>query len=101
VAGEASDVDGFRGKYAGLSRMTRGAFFFQDGMRFRQTAAAVDAQVFQDSPSGDPDKHEQRQQETEPESGPLHRRRPLEIVEVDALRQFFCCACACHVFLLR
>ncbi len=49
---------------------------------------------------GDPDQREQRQQKAEPEFRALERGRPLEIIEVDALGEFLCCACACHVLSL-
>src|SRR5467141_4662310 len=46
-----------------------------------------------------PSQCEQRQQQADPEFRALQWRLPLEIVEVDALRELFCCACACHVSL--
>ena len=49
-----------------------------------------------ESTPDDPEKRKQRQREAEPKLGALERRRPLEIIEVDALRELFGCACACH-----
>jgi hypothetical protein len=61
VAGEASVVGCFRGKCAGVLYVTNGAFFFENGMRFGQAAAAEDAGVFEDRSFRDPKKREQRQ----------------------------------------
>ena len=76
--------------------MASGAFFFENRVWFGQTAAAVNARVFEKRPFRNPHKRKKRQQQAKPESCTLQRRRPLEIIEVDALREFFCCACACH-----
>ena len=45
-----------------------------------------------------PSQCEQRQQQADPEFRALQWRLPLEIIEVDALREFFSRACACHFF---
>ena len=100
VAVEASAVGSFRRKSARLLDVTGGAFFFENCVRPRHAAAAVDAVVAGKSAPRNPDERAKRQQETEPEFGALQRRRPLEIVQVDALRELFCSACACHVFAL-
>src|SRR5712692_4276901 len=92
VAGEASVVGSLRRKCASLLRVTGSAFFFEDGVRFREVAAAVNARVFENGAFGNPEEREQGKQEAEPEFGALERRRPLEIVEVDALREFLRCA---------
>src|SRR5437879_4768579 len=99
VTVEASVVNHFRGKYTGLLHMARSAFIFKNDVRLGQTSAAVNARVFENSMFGDPHEREQRQQGTQPEFGALQRRRPLEIIQVDALRELFCRACACHCFL--
>jgi len=69
-------------------------------MRFREPPAAVNARIFKNRPFPTPNQRQQRQQHAEPEFRALQRRRPLEIIQVDPLRQFFRCPCACHVVLL-
>ena len=101
VAVEAPEYICFGGELTGNSCMAQVALLFKNGMGFGQAAAAVNAGVFENGTFGDPHKREQRQQKTEPEFGALQRCRPPEIVEVNALREFFSRACACHVFLLR
>jgi hypothetical protein len=98
VAGEAGAVGGFGGKSAGLLEVARGAFFFEDGVGCGHAAAAVDAGIFGERAFSDPHQCEEREQDAEPQFGALQRRRPFEIVQVDALRQLFCCACSWHVF---
>jgi len=97
VAREAGGVGGFRRESAGLLEVTGGAFFFEDGVGGAHAAAGVNARVFRGGAPGDPDQGDDREQQSEPELGTLIQRRPFEIVEVDALGEFLCCACACHV----
>lgn len=94
VAGEASTVGGFCGKCAGLDYVAGGALFFQYGMGSRQTAAGVDAGVARQTFFSDPKKSQQQEEKAQPKLGAFQRRRPLEIIEVDALRELLCCACA-------
>jgi hypothetical protein len=98
VAGEASRVCDVSGELASLPQVADRAFFFEDSVRPRESAAAVNPRVFKNAALGDPDERKQRQQDAEPQFGALQRRRPLEIVEVDTLREFFSRAGACHVF---
>ena len=97
VALETGVVGSFRGERARFLHVTRHTFFFEDRMSLRHTPARVHALVSGKTAPRDPRQCQQRQQQAEPEFGALQRRRPLEIVEVDALREFFCCACARHV----
>ena len=94
VAGEASVFDGFGGKRASLLEVAGGAIFFENGVSAGQAAAGVDAVVAGKSAPGDPEKRKQRQRQAEPKLGALERRRPLEIIKVDALGELFRCACA-------
>ena len=100
VAVEAGVVDGFRGKCTSDLQVAGGTFFFENGMRFGELATTVNAGVFEKSASGDPEERKQRKQEAEPEFRALQQRRPLEIVQVDALREFFCCSSSRHSFTL-
>ena len=99
VAGEASVAGGFCGKGPGLLHMAGGALFFENGVGSGHPAAGIHAMIAGKTMPGDPNESEQRQQKTEPKFCALERRRPLEIVEVDALGELLCCACACHVSL--
>ena len=101
VTREAGRVGSLGGKCAGLLHMAAGAFLFEDGVSFRHASAGIHAVITGKAAPGDPHQCQQRQQQAQPEFGSLQRRRPLEIVEVDALREFLGCACACHVFLLE
>jgi len=96
VALETGVVGSFRGERARFLHVTRHTFFFEDRMSLRHRPARVHALVSGKTAPGDPTQCQQRQQQAEPEFGALQRRRPLEIVEVDALREFFCCACVRH-----
>jgi hypothetical protein len=101
VTREAAQVGSLRGECSGLLHVARSAFSFKDRMRCRQPAAAVNAGILVKSAFRDPNKREQWQQEAKPEFRALQRRRPLKIIQVDALREFLCCACACHVLRLK
>ena len=68
-------------------------------MSFGEAAATINARVSENGAFGNPSERKQGQQETEPKFRALQRRRPLEVVEVDALREFLSCACACHCLL--
>jgi hypothetical protein len=96
VAIEAGAVGSFYGKNAGLLNVAGGTLFFKNGMCPRQAAGAVDAGIAGQALFGDPKDSQQREKEAEPELGPLERRRPLEIVQVDALGKLFGCAGSRH-----
>src|ERR1700730_17677150 len=91
VAVETSAVGSLGGKCAGFLRVTCNTFFFENGMSFRHTPSPVSTIVSGKTAPRDPVESEQGQQEAEPEFCALQRRRPLEIVKVDALGEFFCC----------
>ena len=96
VTAKASAVGSFRRKYSRRLQVTSGAFFLENRVRFGQAPAAVNAPIFEKRPCANPHQREQRQQQAKPKFRPLQRRRSLEIVEIDALREFFGCACTCH-----
>src|SRR5205807_10254821 len=52
--------------------------------------------VARNAAADDPQKREKRHEEAEPEFRALERRRPLEVMEVDALRELLGCPCSCH-----
>src|SRR4029077_8839261 len=85
VAVEASGVSRFRGKCAFSSQVASRAVFFQHRMCFAHAGAGIDAMIARKPAPHNPNQREQRHHEAEPEFRTLQRRRPLEIVEVDAL----------------
>jgi hypothetical protein len=96
VAVETGGVRHFGGKCACRSQVACSAIFFQHRMRFAHAAAGVDAMITRKAAPGNPNHGKQRQREAKPEFGALQRCRPFEIVEVNALRELFCCTCSCH-----
>ena len=98
VAGQARAVLGLGGKNAGLLQVAGGAFPFEDGVSGAHASAGVDARVFGETAPADPGDRDERKKQAEPKFRTLVLRRPLEIVEVDALGELFSCACAWHVF---
>ena len=58
MAVEASVVGSFHRIHAGLLHVTGGALFFENGVRFGQAAAAVNARVLENGAFGDPDQRE-------------------------------------------
>ena len=96
MASEASAIGGFCGKRVSLLKVASGALFFEDGMRGRHSSAAVDAVVAADGVPRNPRDGQSGRENTHQQLGALEWRRPLEIVQVDALREFFGCACTCH-----
>ena len=96
VAGEAGAVGSFRRKCFGLAHVAGGTLFFEDGVGSGQAAAAVNAGIAGQAFFGDPKEGQQQEHEAEPKLGALERRRPLEIIQIDALGELFRCACASH-----
>lgn len=96
VAVETRAVRHFSGKCARRSQVACSAIFFQYRMRFAHATAGIDAMIARKAAPGNPNQGEQRQREAKPKFGALQRRRPFEIVEVNALRELFCCSCSCH-----
>ena len=81
----------------GLLDVARCALRFEDGVRRRHAAAAVDPRIFVECVPENPQYGQHRREKTQPELSALQRSRPLEIVEIDALREFFGGACSSHV----
>jgi hypothetical protein len=77
--------------------MTRRALGFEHSVRRGHAAAAVDPRIFVERVPGNPQYGQDRREKTQPELGALQWSRPLEIVEIDALREFFGGACSSHV----
>ena len=96
VAGEAGAIGGSCGKRFGLAQMAGGALFFQNGVGTRQAAAAVDVGIARHAFFCDPKESQQKEHKADPQFGALERRRPLEIIEVDALCESLCRARSRH-----
>ena len=96
VTGKATAVGGFCGEDAGLLQVAGRAFLFKDGVGGAHASAGIDAGIFGEGAPGNPGQREDREKEAQPEFGVLVEGWPLEIVEVDALGEFFCCACSGH-----
>src|SRR5277367_4999094 len=95
MATEAGRVFGFFGEGVGGFYMASGAVVGEDSVSFGHFAAAVDASVFGDDQPDDPGESQSGHEDAESQFGGLQRSRPFEIVQVDALSEFFSCACAC------
>ena len=79
--------------------MARRASLFEDGVRRGHAATAVYARIFVERVPGNPDYRQDRYEKAQPELGAFQRSRSLEIVEIDALREFFGGARSSHVVL--
>ena len=77
--------------------MTRRALRFEDGVRRGHAAAAVYMSVFVERVPENPQYCQDRHEKTQPELGAFQRSRPLEIVKIDALCEFFGGARSSHV----
>ena len=77
--------------------MARRALRFEDGVLGGHSAAAVDTRIFVERMPRNPRDRQDWQKKAQPELGTLERSRPLEIVEIDALREFFGGARSSHV----
>ena len=77
--------------------MTRRALRVEDGVRRGHAAAAVYVSIFVERVPENPQYGQHRRDQTQPEFSALQRSRPLEIVEIDALREFLGGACSSHV----
>ena len=78
--------------------MARRTLFFQDGVWRGHAATAVHARISVKPVPGNPHNRQDRKKNTQPELGTFQRSRSLEIVEIDALGEFFGGARSSHVF---
>ena len=77
--------------------MARRALLFEDGVRRGHAATAVHTRIFVERVPGNPDYRQDRYEKAQPELGAFQRSRSLEIVEIDALGEFFGGARSSHV----
>lgn len=77
--------------------MARRALFFQDGVWRGHAATAVHARISVKPVPGNPHDRQSRQKNTQKQLGAFQRSRSLEVVEIDALGEFFGGARSSHV----
>ena len=77
--------------------MARRALLFEDGVRRGHAATAVYPRIFVERVPENPGYRQDRYKKTQPKLGAFQRSRSLEIVEIDALREFFGSARSSHV----
>ena len=97
VAGEAFLVGDFLAEKSRLRDVARGALPGQHRVRGRQRARRINAPVAAHSVPREPHERERRQRHRQPKRPASQRARPLEIFQVDPLREFLGCACSRHV----
>src|SRR5262245_35659767 len=85
MAGEAGGIFGLGAEVTGLLDVAGGTLRFENGVRFAEAPAGIDAGIALGEVIRDPEESDKRKQKAEPEFGALEPRRPFEIVEVDAL----------------
>jgi hypothetical protein len=99
MAGEAFLIGNFLVEKSGLGCVARCALPRQHCMRSRQRPRRIDASIAAHAVPGKPHKRKRRQRCGQYKSPVPQRARPLKIFQVDALREFFSCACSRHVSL--
>lgn len=94
VAGFACAIHRFGGKLAGGLKVADFTLFFEDGVGGAHASTGEDARIGGETAPGDPGNGEKRRKNGQGELCALEARGALEIVQVDALRDGFCCASA-------
>src|SRR5579859_170759 len=94
VAGETGVVGDLRGEFARFLHVALGALLFEDGVRAAHAAARVDVRVMNKGLPRKPTDREQWSEDDECKPGALERGGALEIIQVNALRHRFGCACS-------
>jgi hypothetical protein len=77
--------------------VARRALFFKDGVRRGHATAAVYPRIFVKRVPGNPYDCQNRKKNAQPQLGAFQQSRSLEIVEIDALREFFGSTRSSHV----
>src|SRR5690242_8817460 len=94
VARKASCIDGLGREFADLLGVARSALLVEDRVWLAHAAAGIDARVAGEAAPGDPADGEQWGENDQDEPGAFERSGTLEIVQVNALRDCFGCACS-------
>ena len=96
VAGQTSRITGLSRKRARRLEMARLTLRFQYRVRLAHPSARIHARVPRKSVPRDPNQCQRRHPHTQPKLRALQPSRPLEIIQVDPLRQFLSCSCSRH-----
>ena len=98
MAREALLVDDLCVVKTQVGQMAGRTLLGQNRVRGGQTSGGVHAAVAADAVPRDPQDGERRRRNGKQKSPAAQRARPLEIVEIDALREFLGCACSRQEF---
>jgi hypothetical protein len=96
MAGHAFLVENFLTEKSGLRHVTRRALFGQNGVRRSKTASRINSPVGANGVPSEPDDRERGQRQRKQKFPPAQRPSPLEILEVNSLRELFGCARSWH-----
>ena len=96
VTSQTSRIASLRRKRSRRPHMARRALRFQHRVCRTHPPARIHARVPRKSVPSNPNQHKRRQPHAKPKFRALQPRRPLEIIQVDPLRQFLSCSCSRH-----
>jgi hypothetical protein len=96
MAGQAFLIRDLFTEKTGLRYMAGGALAGQHSVRGGQSSRRVNAMVSANCGPGKPQHRQDWQGRRKQEAPVAQRVRPLEIIEVNTLREFFCCARSWH-----
>ena len=96
VAGQTFLVGDLLAEKSRLRDVAGGALLGQHGVCGGQASRRVHAAVAPQSVPGKPHNRKRRESRRKQEAPVAQRMRPFEIIQVDALREFFSCACSRH-----
>jgi hypothetical protein len=98
VARQTSRIAGLRRKHARRLHVARRTVSLQHRVRLAHSPARIHPRVPRKSVPANPNQRDRRQPHAQPKLRALQRRRPLEIIQVDPLRQLLGCPCSSHSF---
>ena len=98
VARQTSRIAGLRGKRALPLQVARRALSLQHRVRRAHPPARVHPRIARETVPPDPHQSNRRHANAQPKPRALQRRRPLEVIQVDPLRQLLGCSCSRHSF---
>jgi hypothetical protein len=96
MAGEALLIRDLLAEKTGMRDMAGSALLGQHSVCRGETPRRINAMVSANSVPCKPEHRQNRQSHRKHEAPVAQRMRPLEIIQVDALREFFCCARSWH-----
>jgi hypothetical protein len=101
VASQTSRITDLCRKHARRLHVARRTLRRQHRVRLAHPPARIHARVPRESVPRNPNHGQRRQPHTQPELRALQPSRPLEIIQVDPLRQFLSCSCSRHASRLQ